>query len=398
MRKFISMISFLLNSIYFMPFSYGQDEPTTFDEIGHQLQKQACSAGGHRFNELAFGVTDESNSIIKGLIKEHGTLQAQEGSVHKGEVAIFSTVFVCDGKISYCCLDSSHGTQVIKRANKGHIGDLLPNPCVNVKRIADDSLESSHGRYDIIKSRTTYNVFEMSPEVYEIITKITENMVAHTNKKYMKMWFSFFNDYSESRHALSWHMDASTHTVEDPEFIALAVLDVTLPTDTTATTPSKLKLGSINEKYEALYCSNRPQMREPPQYGVPIMEWVYIHKYDDTPFCSIVTPDTDCFVQPLIELKNCTGTGYIIDQSMPREDGTKIVHSRDVRPYNADRVSMIIRCYCRDDADEMMGDPEYREIKKFWDENMYISVPSREECKKIAASNLEKLTIPSSGL
>ncbi|MDP0588062.1 MAG: hypothetical protein QS748_02185 [Candidatus Endonucleobacter bathymodioli] len=393
MRKLIYIICFLLNSIYFMPFSYGQDGPTTFDEIGHQLQEQACSAGENRFNKLAFGVTDESISMIKALIRKNGALETTGDSVHKGESAIYFTVFVCNGKMSYCSLDSSHNTQVIKRANKDYIENLPTDSYVKVKRIADDSLESSHDRYDIIKSCATSNVLAISPEVYEIITKITENMVTHTNKKYMKMWFSFFNDDSTNKDALNWHRDFDKYTAENAEFLAFAVLDITRPINTNATPPSQIKLGSIKKEYEALYHSRRYQMTKEPDY-VPMQECISVG------LCSYYVTESrnvDNCVQPLIELKNCTGTGYIIDQSMTREDGTKIVHSRDARPYNAVRVSMIIRCYCSDDANEMMKNSEYKKIKDIGDKNMYISAPSKGECKKRSVSNLEELTIPSSG-
>ncbi|MDP0588064.1 MAG: hypothetical protein QS748_02195 [Candidatus Endonucleobacter bathymodioli] len=406
MRMLKSIMVFFFSSIPLIPFSYGQGEPTTFDEIGRQLQKQACSAGENRFNKLAFGVTNESNSIIKGLIKENGKFQAQEESVHQGETAIDLTVFVCDRKMSYCALDYSHNTQVIKRMNKKHIKEPPTDASVKVERISDDSLENSHDRYDIMKTCPKYDDLEISPEGYEIITKITESMVAHTNKEYMRMSFSFYNDDSTSKSALNWHIDCCKHTANNPDFVAFAVLDITRPIDPSAKPPSKLRLGFINEKYEVLYHGGRSELEEEPTYQVmgyrdysaaSILTLLRMRSKRDATLFTIGYPNPDNRVTRLAELKNCTGTGYIIDQSMTREDGTKIVHSRDVRPYDAVRVSMIIRCYCSDDENEMMKDSYYREIKAIGDKDMYLSALSRGDCKKRAASDLEKLAIPSSG-
>ncbi|MDP0588069.1 MAG: hypothetical protein QS748_02220 [Candidatus Endonucleobacter bathymodioli] len=204
-------------------------------------------------------------------------------------------------------------------------------------------------------------------------------MVKHIYKKYMEISFLFYKDDSRERHALNWHRDCWMDSKKNPEFLAFAVLDVTLPMDTNATPPSKIKLGSINERYKEFYYANRPQLREAPSY-LP-MKRIVLHScnFDARAVTYLSSiPDTGNCAQDLIELKNCTGTGYIANQ-LAIIDGRQIVHSRDARPYTAVVVSMVARCFCSNDKKEMMEDSEYLSIKDIGDKNMYIAVPSVHE-------------------
>ncbi|MDP0588061.1 MAG: hypothetical protein QS748_02180 [Candidatus Endonucleobacter bathymodioli] len=396
-----NIIILLSSYIHFIPFSYGQGSPTTFDEIGNQLQISAHSAGEGRFNYLAFGVTEERVTIIKDWIKENGVRQKDKICLHENETAIGLTIFVCNGEMTYCRVGGCRRAtpnlpQVIKKVDEDHRKEFLSYNYQKVKRISDSSSsKNSHGRYDIMEPHLKKYGLEMSPEGYEIITKIAENMSKHTNKKYMKIWLTLYNDDSESNGAINWHRDCLNSSEKNPAFLAFAVLDVTRPNDISAVPHSKIRLGLILEKYETRYDRSQTLMMltkspdyHPMAYVSPI-PWA--NKY------YLYTGPEDNCVKPLIELNNCTGSGYIVDQSMTRTDNTKIVHSRDARPYNVIRLSMILRCFCSDDENEMMKDPEYKEIKDTWDKNRYISVPSSGECKKRSASNLEELTIPSPG-
>ncbi|MDP0588065.1 MAG: hypothetical protein QS748_02200 [Candidatus Endonucleobacter bathymodioli] len=269
---------------------------------------------------------------------------------------------------------------VIKRMNKENIKELPHNSYVQVERISvNNGLQGSHGRYDIRKASEADNDTGIYPEFYEIITTITENMVKHTHKKYMEISFLFYKDDSMERHAINWHRDCWMDSGRNPELLAFAVLDVTMPVMQTGRLIAKMGLGSIDKKYVAFYNADRPGLRWSPDYN-PMVCMILGDNVKVRPLLDYdrrVHHD-DNYVKPLIELKSCTGAGYIVDQSSAI-DGRIIVHSREQRLYHTVRLTMVARCTCSNDENEMIENSIYKQIKDIGDKNTYIAVPCSYE-------------------
>ncbi|MDP0589870.1 MAG: hypothetical protein QS748_12080 [Candidatus Endonucleobacter bathymodioli] len=376
MIKSIRAIVFLFGMIYFIPFSCGQGDPKTVEEVGVQLKSSAYSAGKDKFNSLAFGIIDDDIKVIKASMKENGKDATVEDSGHIGEVFIDCTVYVYDGEMTYCSVVPSDDYHtVIKRIDIGYVKDnyLDLNFSQAKRTFGSDISKKTDDRYDIMIMSQRYDKgVKTSPEFYELISKIVGNITRHTNSKYMVMWLSFYYDDSEFKCGIDWHRDWWDNDNQNPNILAFAVLDVTLPTAKKVSDYAKIKLGLINIDYQNLYGPNKIVLEKTrsPCYGSRYNFRMNYFEGETTGYCD------NTGVRRLIELDNYTGSGYIVDQSMVINTDAKIVHSRDYRGYQAGRLSMVLRGFSFGNEKEMKEDAAYNMTKCLGDRETYIAIPN----------------------
>ncbi|MDP0589967.1 MAG: hypothetical protein QS748_12605 [Candidatus Endonucleobacter bathymodioli] len=357
MNRLIKIVCFLCVTICFGPLSYGKGDPEIFEDINEQLGRIAYSAGERTFNKLAFGVDDDNVTSIKSWMKENGRWQKDEVDSHCNEISADFIVFVCDGEMRYLellLLSGEH--KFIKRVNKkckDNIHDYGSAACERM----DSDLGKTHD-YIMTASLQDKIGVKCSTEIYEIINKIAGNMSKHTGKKYMKIKLYFHQDCSDHKVALNWHRDWWDGRRRNPDFLAFAVLDMILPTERLVSSHAKIALGLIDENHEYLYTASRGGLTMSPSYEP---EYRFRQK-TDSELRSIRIKTKSC-VQPLKELSNFTGSGYIVDQTMVIHDGKKIVHSRQKREYDSERLSMIIRCVIACDESDMHRSLGYKKSR-----------------------------------
>ncbi|MDP0589945.1 MAG: hypothetical protein QS748_12495 [Candidatus Endonucleobacter bathymodioli] len=371
MNRLIEIIYFFFGAIFFCPFSDGQGDPEKFEDIAGQLRTTACSAGEKTFNDLAFGVNDKCIPLIKDWIKTKGTYEKVKTDAHVDELFFDCAAFIYDGEMRCLellnCYDKN---QVIKRVNEKDREYIPKFYDVRCDRIGSD-LGKTHESYDIM---TTYQknkeMLQCAPEVYEIIKKIAENMSKHVGKKYMKIKLFFYYDFSNYGGALNWHRDCWAGSVRNPDFLAFAVLDMTLPAEKVVSSHAqKIALGLINQYYEDVYAATRGDLGTSPSYEP--MDECFEKTVSGRGYMK--RSMNNC-VKPLRELNNFTGSGYIVDQSMVRRDGKKVVHCRWERDYKADRFSVVMRCYSACSGIEMNRNFGYQKIRSSSGNNTYIAV------------------------
>ncbi|MDP0589969.1 MAG: hypothetical protein QS748_12615 [Candidatus Endonucleobacter bathymodioli] len=363
MNGLIKVVGFLFAVICFGTFSYGCSDPETFEDIGEQLKKYAYSAGEKTFNELAYGVTDEFITEIKDWLKKNGSSKKIPMSVHENEVDIEFIAFVCNGEMSYLALLIGSGEyQVMKRVNEICRCSLCDDFSVKCERVNSD-VEKMHDSYYVVtKSQESKIGLKCSLNIYKIINKIAENISKHTGKKDIKIAIGFFYDVSECKWALNWHRDWWEDSMCNPDFLAFAVLDMNLPTKRFIRPHAQIALGLIDKHHEDLYGGTRKEMTILPSYEA-------VYEFVRNIGSEVVSLQVASCVQPLKELNNFTGSGYIVDQSMVRYDGKKIVHCRQERKYVAERLTMIARCFSACDANALKKDSEYQMITDIEDRN-----------------------------
>ncbi|MDP0590051.1 MAG: hypothetical protein QS748_13030 [Candidatus Endonucleobacter bathymodioli] len=277
--------------------------------------------------------------------------------------------FVVDGEMSYLVVPFPFGEQqVIKRVNENCMGSIHDERNITCS-MGNDDLYTTHDSYYIMTTSKQNKVsLYCPPEFYGIFNTIAKNMSKHTGKKYMKIQIGLYHDISKHKMALNWHRDWWEHMTNNPDFLAFAVLDMTLPNDNIVSSHAQIALGFIDEDHAYLYTATRSGVTNSPSYK-PEHEFVF--NLSSMLKCRFQVVRN---VQPLKELNNFTGSGYIVDQSMKRDDCKKIVHCRQVRPYEAERLTMIVRCFSAYDENEMNNDSEYKKVKNIGDENTYIAV------------------------
>jgi len=382
-NKLIKTIVFLFGMICFIHFSYGHDEPETAEQVGSQLKSQAYSAGEKNFNRIAFGITEESVEAIKSLMEKNGIgVNSPTDKGHADEVVVGVTVFVCNGEMIYCSVapHEDHNT-VIKRINKDCIKGISNYYDYSlVERVlGNESLKKSHDRYNIMTmSQEDQKGLEIAPEIYEIISKIVGNIKQYATSEYMSMSFAFYYDDSEFKVGLDWHRDWWVRDGRNPNILAFAVLDVTLPAENNVRNHAQIKLGLIDKKYQNQYLPKGLVLeRFSPDYEHRLVSMGNnvgcIRGIQRLGVYSL--EDNNC-VRRLIELDNYTGSGYIVDQSMVINTNEILVHSRDCRKYRAKRLTMIIRCSSFEHENELKEDSSYKKTKIIGDMEKYIAIPS----------------------
>ncbi|MCK5894248.1 MAG: hypothetical protein KAG53_07525 [Endozoicomonadaceae bacterium] len=255
--------------------------PETCDDIYDQLKNNGYSAGEDYFVDTAFSISDEDVKLINYFLDSDAAIISKDDKAHRGE------------KSFYTAMGMVHG--MTKLDSRSEI--ILPH-----------------------KIKETYRVMLEAVSEY-----IDESM--------MTCEICLYKNESLTKDAIGFHMDRWLKKDYYPNYLFFGVL---WSENKNSEQVPKLRLGYIHEKYEKDYGADSFEN------GTTCYEALYGRESTEDEALNIINNGE---VEFLFDLKNCAGSGYIINQSKVLHGGRLIVHSRDEEVSNdkKSRISLIVR-------------------------------------------------------
>ncbi|MDP0590197.1 MAG: hypothetical protein QS748_13815 [Candidatus Endonucleobacter bathymodioli] len=218
---------------------------------------------------------------------------------------------------------------------------LDSEPVMEVQKEIHLGQRSFHVTMYLSDGEITCSSSDLQQGLKPLLGKMVKKLSTYIDDAIVKYELMLYKDESLLPMTIGFHRDSWPGSGKDPDYLAFAVLS--LAEDNSSTVISNIKLGYIHVSCKQDYTSDDVSYNcdSFPSANGPFKCYHAIRKLKKGK------------VEHVVDLKNSTNTGYIINQKFIVNKEKLIVHgryeSRVVAANSFSRLSMIIRCYRDED-------------------------------------------------